>query len=224
MPTSKALPSYALTPPAISISLIPEMADSQNRQDRRDHTVVGSGNEDYSGDGGPAMGAGLFGPQGVAVDGSGQIFIADTGNYRIRFVNAGGTISTIAGNGHTSYLGDNGPAWAGSLLLPQGIAFDSAGNLYIADQNNLRIRKVDAKSGTITTVAGNDLGSYSGDNGPATSAGFGFPLGVGSILPGMSILPTPTTILTAVGFGKSILATGIVTTVAGNGKATGSSR
>jgi sugar lactone lactonase YvrE len=181
-------------------------------------TVVGSGAEDYSGDGGPALGAGLASPLGVAVDGAGQIFIADTANYRIRFVNSSSTISTITGNGHTSYLGDGGPAWAASLLMPLGLAFDSAGNLYIADQNNLRIRKVDAKNGTISTVAGTDKISYDSDNIPATSAGLGFPEGVAIDASGNILIADTLSDPYSGRVRKVDAVTGIISTFAGNGK------
>ncbi len=181
-------------------------------------SVAGSGDKKYSGDGGSATSAAMASPQGVAVDGSGQIFIADSGNYRIRLVNSGGIITTLAGNGHTSYLGDNGPAWAATLLDPRGIAIDSAGNLYIADQSNLRIRKVDAKSGNITTVAGIDQIGYTADNIPATSAGLGFPEGVALDTSGNIYVADTLSDPYSGRVRKVDVLTGIVSTFAGNGK------
>ncbi len=181
-------------------------------------TVAGSNAKGYGGDGGPATGATLADPSGVAVDGAGQIFIADTANYRIRVVGLGGVISTVAGNGHTSFLGDNGPAWGATLLNPWAIAADSAGNLYIADQVNLRIRRVDAGTGIITTVAGSDQLGYSGDGGPATQAGFSFPQGV-AVDPTGNIFIADTL---SNRIRKVDAATKIITTVAGNGQDTGS--
>jgi uncharacterized protein (TIGR03437 family) len=133
-------------------------------------TVAGNGTAGYSGDGGPATSAQLYRPMGVAVGSTGNLYIADSGNQRIRKVTPDGTISTVAGNGTQAYSGDGGPAISAELSLPGAVAVDSAGNLYIADTlNNSRIRKV-APDGTISTVAGNGIMGYSGDGGPATSA------------------------------------------------------
>ena len=109
----------------------------------------------------------------------GNIYIADTYNNRIRKVTVStGIITTIAGSGATgtsSYSGDNGAATSATLYYPQGVGLDTAGNVYIADTNNHRIRKVTISTGIITTFAGTGTGSYSGDNGPATSATLNHP-------------------------------------------------
>ena len=139
------------------------------------NTFAGNGTIGYSGDNGPATSAQLNQPGGVAVDAAGNVYIADTVNNRIRKV-ANGVISTVAGNGTLGYSGDDGPATSAQLSWPAGVAVDSAGNLYVADQNNNRIRKV--SNGVITTVAGNGTPGYSGDNGPATSAKLYGPKGV----------------------------------------------
>jgi uncharacterized protein (TIGR03437 family) len=136
-------------------------------------TVAGNGNGGFSGDSGPATNAQLYFPAGIAVDAAGNLYIADTFNYRIRKV-SGGAITTVAGNGIPGFSGDNGPATSAQLNSPQGVAIDSAGNLYIADALDNRIRKVSA--GVITTVAGG--GSSFGDNVLATSACLDFPRGV----------------------------------------------
>jgi sugar lactone lactonase YvrE len=120
------------------------------------------------GDGGISPFAGLNQPAGVAKDSAGNVYIADTNNHRVRKITAGGVISTLAGTGIAGYSGDGGPASAAQLDFPEGVATDSAGNLYIADTLNMRIRKV-ALDGTISTVAGNGWG-FSGDGGPATQA------------------------------------------------------
>jgi len=138
-------------------------------------TVVGNGGGGFSGDGGPATSASLYFPCGVAVDLAGNLYIADTYNGRIRKV-SGGTITTVAGNGNHGYSGDGGPATSASLYQPEGVAVDSAGNLYISDTFNNRIRKV--SGGTITTVAGNGSKGFSGDGGLATSASLYYPWGV----------------------------------------------
>ncbi len=150
-------------------------------------TIAGNGSPGYSGDGGPATAAQLNLPQGVAVDGSGNVYIADSLNYRVRMVTPQGIISTVAGTGQPGFSGDDGQAASAQLSAPSGLAVDSAGNLYIVDSTvfgqtwpvftNQRIRKVDT-TGIITTVAGDGVSSYGGDGGPATSAALCFPQGV----------------------------------------------
>jgi hypothetical protein len=129
-------------------------------------TVAGNGGFGFSGDGGPANIAVLNYPSRVAVDAGGNLYIADSGNYRIRKVALDGTISTVAGNGSGGFSGDGGPA-TNAEMGPADIALDAAGNLYIADPGNNRIRRV-ALDGKISTVAGNGGFGYSGDGGTAT--------------------------------------------------------
>jgi streptogramin lyase len=130
-------------------------------------TVAGNGAGGFSGDGGPATAASLSNPVGVAVDAAGNVLIADRSNQRIRRVDAvTGVITTAAGNGASGFSGDGGPATAASLSSPWGVAVDAAGNVLIADQSNSRIRRVDAVTGVITTVAGNGTFGFSGDGGP----------------------------------------------------------
>jgi sugar lactone lactonase YvrE len=106
-------------------------------------TIAGKGNYDYSGDGGPAIDAQLCFPMDLAVDPSGNIYIADTNNYRIRKVDTSGIITTIAGNGASGYSGDGGPATDARLDYPNSVTIDQSGNIYIADKGAYRIRKVD---------------------------------------------------------------------------------
>jgi uncharacterized protein (TIGR03437 family) len=148
-------------------------------------TVAGNGCCGFSGDGQQATSAALSYPQGVAVDGSGNIFIADTGNNVVRKVSASGIITTIAGRvGQIGYYGAGGPAVAALLNAPAGVAVDAAGNLFIADTDNNVIEKVSVTTGIITTVAGgmaNGSGltqGFTGDGGPATSAELYNPTGV----------------------------------------------
>jgi uncharacterized protein (TIGR03437 family) len=138
-------------------------------------TVAGNGTRGFSGDNGLATAAQLANPQGIAVDSAGNLYIADFGNASIRKV-SNGIITTVAGNGTPGFSGDNGPATSAQLYLPYGVAVDSAGNLYIGDSGNNRIRKV--SNGVIATVAGNGTFGFSGDNGPATSAQLANPYGV----------------------------------------------
>jgi len=162
-------------------------------------TVAGSGVPDtdnygiirggFRGDGGPATSAQLNLPYAVAVDISGNLYIVDKDNNRIRKVDTAGIISTVAGNGTAGFSGDGGPAAAAQLNTPYGVAVDSTGNLYIADQYNQRIRKV-STNGIITTVAGSGAleidvygrgyvrGGFSGDGGSATNAQLNTPLDV----------------------------------------------
>ena len=132
-------------------------------------TFAGNGTAGFSGDGGPATAARLDFPSGIAVDTAGNVYIADRFNHRIRKVDTSGTITTIAGDGTFGFGGDGGPAFAAQLRSPQDVALDTAGNVYIADTLNHRIRKVDT-SGTISTFAGNGTAGFSGDGGPATAA------------------------------------------------------
>lgn len=143
-------------------------------------TVAGNGAAGYSGDNGKATNASLQYPVGVVADAVGNLFIADTGNHRIRKVDTNGIITTIAGIGIPGFTGDGGAAEGARMAYPTGVALDAKGNLYIADQFNNRIRKVDT-NGIITTVAGDGpsgRGRYSGDGGAATNAGLFSPKGV----------------------------------------------
>ena len=159
------------------------IADRDNRRIRKVDaagvisTVAGDGTYGFGGDGGPAVAAQLSFPHGVAVDGAGNLYIADTGNRRIRKVDAAGAISTVAGDGTSGYGGDGGPAVAAQLSFPHGVALDGTGNLYIADLGNRRIRKVDA-AGVISTVAGDGTQGFGGDGGPAVAAQLSFPIDV----------------------------------------------
>jgi len=132
-------------------------------------TFAGTGIVGYSGDGGPADSAKLYGPTGIAVDTEGNIYFAESGNHIIRIVNTSGIISTFAGTGTADYSGDGGPATSAELYWPVGVAIDATGNLFIADHFNNVIREVDT-SGIISTIAGTDTAGYSGDGGLAISA------------------------------------------------------
>jgi sugar lactone lactonase YvrE len=141
------------------------------------NTVAGTGIAGFSGDGGPAGAAMLKSPYAIAVDAAGNIYFSDLGNYRIRKINTSGIITTVAGDGVQGYNGNNKPALATELSLPLGIAVDSKGNLYIADNGQEMVRKVGTND-TITTVAGDGYIGSSGDGGPATAAEMNGPTGV----------------------------------------------
>ncbi|HEY1242906.1 MAG TPA: hypothetical protein VGF16_20230 [Bryobacteraceae bacterium] len=134
------------------------------------NTVAGTGVETYSGDGGPALQAGLDGPLSLAVDAAGNLYIADTNNHVIREVTPNGIIQTIAGTGASGFGGDDGPPAKAQLSAPAGIAVDATGNLYISDGS--RLRKIIPSAAVITTIAGSRTSGYSGDNGIATLAAF----------------------------------------------------
>jgi uncharacterized protein (TIGR03437 family) len=160
------------------------IADTSNNRIRKVSngviaTVAGSRAPFFGGDNGPATSAQLWYPQGVAVDSAGNVYIADTLNNRIRKV-SNGVITTVAGGGACCFSGDNGSATSAQLSNPQGVAVDSAGNVYIADSENYRVRKV--SNGVIATVAGNGtrnpIPGFSGSNGPAAGAQLYWPSAV----------------------------------------------
>ncbi|MGW7094901.1 NHL domain-containing protein [Streptomyces sp. NPDC054874] len=140
-------------------------------------TVAGTGVAGFGGDDGPATAAKLDRAYAVAVDGAGNLYIADAGNHRVRKVTADGTISTVAGTGVAGFGGDDGPATAAKLNFPLGVVVDSTGTLYISDYNNSRVRKI-VSDGTISTVVGSGAVGFDGDDGPATAAKLNQPFGL----------------------------------------------
>jgi len=191
------------------------LADSLNNRIRKIAgtnitTVAGNGGLSSSGDGGPATSAQLNTPLGVAVDGTGNIYIADSLNNTIRRVSAGGTISTYAGNSVPGNSGDGGAPTSAQLNAPEGVAVDAAGNLYIADTQNHKVRKI--SGGAINTFAGNGTAGFSGDGGAATAASLNEPFAVALDAAGNVYIAE---------FGnnrvRKVDTKGIITTVAGNG-------
>ncbi len=199
------------------------IADSINNRIRKVDTsgiiktFAGNGTQGFSGDGGQATAAALNYPYGVVVDKSGNLYIS--GDNRIRKVDTNGIITTFAGNGakasngQGTYSGDGGPATAAGLGDPSGIAFDTAGNLYICDLQNNRVRKVD-KNGIITTFAGNGLGKLAGEGGPAAAASLYAPSALTfDSLGNLYILDTGNLRV------RRVDTNGIISTYAGNGVA-----
>lgn len=160
------------------------IADANNNRIRKVgtdgniNTVVGTGAIDYTGDGGLGTVALINHPEGLALDTAGNLYFADTGNHVIRKLDTKGIITTVAGKGTNGFSGDNGKATAAQLNHPEAIALDAAGNLYIADTFNHRIREVLASDGTIHTIAGTGFTGFSGDGGSALGATLRFPRGI----------------------------------------------
>jgi hypothetical protein len=205
------------------------IADNQNNRIRVVNlltgvinTVAGTGTAGSGGDGGSAESAQLNGPYGVAVDVSGNLYIADTNNNRIREVNPiSGIIFTVAGNGTVGSGGDGGPATSAQLYHPAGVALDAIGHIYIADTDNQRIRRV--IGGTIGTVAGTGSVGYScTPGGAATSVGLHNPTGVANTpnLPGFFIVAdTGNQCVRAMGAGSNLNVVGNgIASFAGDGK------
>ncbi len=192
------------------------VADAQDNRVRRvgtDGTVTtyaGNGTNGFGGDGGPAANAQLNSPAAVAVDGAGNLYIADLGNLRIRKVSANGNISTVAGNGSQGYSGDGGPAINASLNTPLGVAVDPSGNLYITDSASQVIREV-TLDGNIKTIAGTGEPGFTGDGGSAASAQLASPIGIAADPFGNIFFVDGTTRI------REINTAGVIATVAGNG-------
>ncbi len=142
-------------------------------------TVAGNGVQGYSGDGGPATAASLDAPEGLAVDSAGNLYLSDTHNQRVRRVNgATGVITTVAGTGQAGFSGDLGLGASAQVRLPRGLALDSSGNLLLVDSQNHRIRRLDAASGQVSTIAGDGTQAYAGDGGLAVAASLNSPRAV----------------------------------------------
>jgi trimeric autotransporter adhesin len=211
-------------PVAVAVDLSGNLyiADAFNHRVRRVSkaglisTIAGTGAAGYSGDGGPATAAQLNSPTGVAIDGAGNVFIADLANERIRKITAStGVIATVAGTGSPGFLGDGGPASAARLSGPFAIALDSAANLYIADEYNQRVRRVDAVSGVITTIAGTGVAASGGDGGPANAAWLNNPVAVAIDVAGNIYIAE----LLGHRVRKIAAAAGVISTFAGDGEA-----
>jgi sugar lactone lactonase YvrE len=181
-------------------------------------TIAGTGVAGFSGDGGLATAARLDLPTALALDAAGDLFFADSANHRVRRIAAAtGAIATVAGNGVEGYAGDGGAATAANLDSPNGLAVDAAGNLYIADTHNGRVREVSAATGLISTVAGTGVAGgnvqvFGGDNGAATAAGLALPRGLTMDAAGNLYFADSANHRI-----RRISSTGVITTVAGQG-------
>jgi sugar lactone lactonase YvrE len=171
------------------------------------YPFAGTGAGGYSGDGGKATAAALSAPTGVVLDGAGNLYVADSGNHRIRKITPAGVITTIAGTGSAGFSGDGGPATSAQLFSPSALAFDGAGNLYVADTGNNRVRRI-GTDGRITTVAGTGVADQSPEGTPALEADLNVPLGVAVDRSGRLYIVEEDRVLT-------IAADGTIRTVAG---------
>ena len=193
------------------------IADTYNNRIRKVNvtgiitTIAGNDNVGYNGDGIPATAAELYSPVGIICDHYGNIYFADAYNNRVRKIDTAGIITTVAGNGDTTYNGDNIPADSASVYNPHAVALDAHGNLYITDWGNYRVRKVNI-AGIITTIAGTGVAGYTGDNGLATAADVDAPFGI--------IADDTGNVYFADAYKnvvRKIATSGIITTFAGNG-------
>ena len=213
------------TPSQVYIGLNSEVfiADGNNNRIRKINsatgiitTIAGTGVQGFSGDSSLAINAQLSFPRSVSFDTSGNMYITDAGNNRIRRIDAiTGIITTIAGNGTQGGGGDNGIALDAQFNSPSAAFVDHSGNIYVTDENNHRIRKINSSTNIITTIAGNGVGGYSGDNMLATNSSLHFPHSV-------FVTPSGDVFIADVEnqrIRKVAASTGLITTVVGNGVA-----
>jgi subtilisin family serine protease/sugar lactone lactonase YvrE len=178
-------------------------------------TIAGGGTAAFSGDGGPAVDALLQSPEGLAVDLSGNLYVADAGNARVRRIDVSGTITTIAGNGSLDSSGDGGPAFEAGLV-PSAVAVDSADNVYVAESDSRRVRRIDSRGLIWPFLGDGHVGGSNGDGGPALSARLGVPVGVAVDAEGNVYVADASDNRV-----RKVTTDGIVSTVAGGGPGVG---
>ena len=174
--------------------------------------IAGGSTAGFTGDGSAASAAQLNAPGGLTIDRQGSLYIADTGNHRIRVVSSDGNINTFAGTGIADYAGDGGPATSAALNGPQGLSADRYGNLYIADTNNSVVRRI-SSTGIITTFAGNGTAGYSYDGFFARDSQLDLPIGVAAFSGNLYIADSANNRV------RLVTAARLITTWAGNGTA-----
>jgi sugar lactone lactonase YvrE len=198
----------------VTIVLAPQLTPAAQPGALSVVTVAGTGNAGSGGDGSAALLAQLRNPAGVAFDAKHNLYIADADNHVIRMVDPNGVASTFAGTGVQGYAGDNGPASAAQFRRPVALAFDSLGNLYVADADDHRVRRISG-AGIVTTVAGTGSAGFSGDSGPAVSANLKAPGGIAVNSQGTLFIAD-----TANNRVRRVTADGLISTVAGAGTST----
>jgi sugar lactone lactonase YvrE len=195
------------------------IVDRQNHRIRRVDTlgvittVAGTGAPGFTGDGGPAAQAQLNEPAGIALDADGNLYIADTGNHRVRRVDTAGIITTIAGTGSPGFAGDGGPAALAQLNQPTAVVADGNAKLYVADTGNHRVRTISLGGGPIATVAGTGAAGFSGDGGPGTGAQLNAPSGLAYDAEGKALYIADTNNNRV----RLVEQSGVIATVAGTG-------
>jgi len=171
--------TICFVPTVVMLCSLAQMTRAQPSVNGTVVTFAGTGAKGFSGDGGAAAKAQLNDPSGIVRGGDGALYICDTANHRIRKVTPDGRIRTIAGTGEAGWSGDGGPATMAKLNEPYEVRVDAAGDLLWVERLSHTIRKCDAKTGTITTVAGNGTAGFSGDGGPARKAQLSEPHSIG---------------------------------------------
>jgi len=210
-----AMPAGLYVTPA-GVIYIADLANNRVRQidaSGNIHTFAGDSTIGYGGDNGPAIHAHLHNPNGVAMDDAGNLYISDRLNDVIRKVDPSGTITTVCGTTAGGYFGDNGPATLAHLETPGGVWANTAGDLFIPDYGNSRVRRVQASTGIITTIAGDGTFGYGGDNNLAVNAQLRYPTAVCTDASGNVYIAD---------YGNHCIRkidaiTGIITTICGNG-------
>jgi DNA-binding beta-propeller fold protein YncE len=209
-PTAFVLDSLGVRTTAILLAALALAATS-----KRITTIAGTGAPGFSGDGGPGVAGQINNPYGLTIGPDGALYFCEVDNHRVRRLDLKThTLSTVAGNGRQGYSGDGGPALAASLNQPYEVRFDRSGNMYFVEMQNHVVRRVDAPTHVISTVAGTGAAGFSGDGGPATKAQLRQPHSIG-------IAPDGALLICDIGnhrIRRVDLVTGVIDTYAGTGQ------